>query len=158
MTSSTNSPKRGFIGGLLGFHVRLAQLRLFSDFTAAIGDPALTPLLTGALYLIAENPGANQRDLAALLATDPSTMVRLIDQLEARSLLRRVTHAADRRTSVPTLTPAGRALLEAATPLVRASEAAFAAPLTGAERAQLLQLLRRLNGAPLPQPGALSSG
>ena len=84
MTSSTNVPKRGFIDGLLGFHIRIAQLDLFAAFAEAVGDPTMTPLLAGALYLIAENPGANQSDLAALLVADPSTMVRLIDQLVKR--------------------------------------------------------------------------
>jgi DNA-binding MarR family transcriptional regulator len=74
-------------------------------------------------------------------------MVRLVDQLEARGLLRRVTHAADRRTTVPTLTDAGRELLARATPLVTASDERFAAALDGDERVQLLSLLRRLNAA-----------
>jgi len=153
-----NSDGDGPLDELLGYHLRRSQLRAFAAFAELLAPTGLTPMLYGVLATVGARPGAGQRDIAAALGADPSTMVRLIDQLEARSLLRRVTHAADRRTSVPTLTPAGRALLEAATPLVRASEAAFAAPLTGAERAQLLQLLRRLNGAPLPQPGALSSG
>jgi DNA-binding MarR family transcriptional regulator len=146
MTSSTNSPKRGFIGGLLGFHVRLAQLRLFSDFAAAVGDPALTPLLTGALYLIAENPGANQRDLAALLAADPSTMVRLIDQLVKRGWVVRETAERDRRNTVPRITAAGRATIDRISPIIAASEDRVAAALTSAERATLLELLMGLTG------------
>jgi len=144
MTTSTNLPKRGFIDGLLGFHVRLAQLRLFSDFAAAIGDPALTPLLTGALYLIAENPGANQRDLAALLATDPSTMVRLIDQLVKRGWVVRETAEHDRRNTVPRITVAGAKTIERLSPIIAASEDRVAAGLTPAERATLLALLSRL--------------
>jgi DNA-binding MarR family transcriptional regulator len=147
MTSSSNSePKRGFIDGLLGFHVRLAQLRLFADFAAAAGDPALTPLLAGALYLVAENPGANQRDLAALLAADPSTMVRLLDQLVKRGWVVRETAERDRRNTAPRITAAGSAMLERMTPVILASEERVAGALTAAERATLIGLLRRLTG------------
>jgi len=144
MTSSTNEPKRGFIDGLLGFHVRIAQLDLFAAFAEAAGDPALTPLLFGALYLIGENPGANQSDLAALLVADPSTMVRLIDQLVKRGWAVRETAEHDRRSTVPRLTVAGRAMLEQMTPAVLASEQRVAGALTKLERAQLLGLLQRL--------------
>lgn len=150
MTSSTNSPKRGFIDGLLGFHVRIAQLDLFAAFADAVGDPAVTPLLAGALYLIAENPGANQSDLAALLVADPSTMVRLIDQLVKRGWVLRERAQHDRRSTVPRLTPEGRATIERMSPAVLASEERVAAALTFAERKMLLSLLQRLTAKPAP--------
>lgn len=144
MTSSSNSPKRGFIDGLLGFHVRIAQLDLFAAFADAVGDAAVTPLLAGALYLIGENPGANQSDLAALLVADPSTMVRLIDQLVKRGWVVRETAEHDRRNTVPRLTPAGAATIERMTPAVVASEERVARNLSKAEQKTLLALLRRL--------------
>ncbi len=144
MTSSSNSAKRGFIDGLLGFHVRIAQLDLFAAFADAVGDPAVTPLLAGALYLIAENPGANQSDLAALLVADPSTMVRLIDQLVKRGWVVRETAEHDRRNTVPRLTQAGGEMIERMSPAVTASEERVTAMLTNDERTTLLALLRRV--------------
>jgi len=144
MTSSTNLPERGFIDGLLGFHVRLAQLRLFADFAAAVDDPALTPLLAGALFVIAANPGTNQRDLAGLLAADPSTMVRLIDQLVKRGWVIRETAERDRRNTVPRVTPQGSAMLEHLSSAIRSSEDRVAARLSARERKTLITLLRRL--------------
>jgi DNA-binding MarR family transcriptional regulator len=151
MTSSTNPPQpavpeRGFIDDLLGFHVRVAQLRLFAEFAAAVGDASLTPLLAGALFVIAANPGANQRDLAGLLAADPSTMVRLIDQLAKRGWVVRETAAHDRRNTVPRITQAGSATLERLSAAIRTSEDCVAGALSAAERNVLLDLLRRLAG------------
>jgi DNA-binding MarR family transcriptional regulator len=148
----------GRLDGLLGYQLRRAQLRAFSAFAELAGETGLSPMLFGVLATVADQPGAGQRDIAAALGADPSTMVRLVDQLEGRGLLRRVTHASDRRTSVPTLTDAGRALLAQATPLVRASEECFAAPLDAGERAHLLSLLRRLNAASVARDEAVSSG
>lgn len=149
MTSSSNSPKRGFIDGLLGFHIRIAQLDLFAAFAEAVGDPTMTPLLAGALYVIAENPGANQSDLATLLVADPSTMVRLIDQLVKRGWVIRETAERDRRSSVPRLTPGGRSTLKKMSPAVLASEARVAANLSIDERNVLLSLLQRLTAKPV---------
>jgi DNA-binding MarR family transcriptional regulator len=150
MTSSTNSPKRGFIDQLLGFHVRIAQLDLFAAFAKAVGDPAVTPLLAGALYLIAENPSANQSDLAALLVADPSTMVRLIDQLVRRGWVIRETAEHDRRRTVPRITAAGSAMLERMSPAIAASEADVAAALSANERRMLLELLRKMTAKRIP--------
>jgi DNA-binding MarR family transcriptional regulator len=144
MTSSSNSPQRGFIDGLVGFHVRIAQLDLFGAFGEAVGDPTFTPLLAGALYLIAENPDANQSDLAALLVADPSTMVRIIDQLVKRGLVVRETSERDRRSTMPRITAAGQTIVERMSPAVLASEERVLAALTPSERATLLALLQRL--------------
>jgi DNA-binding MarR family transcriptional regulator len=73
-------------------------------------------------------------------------MVRMLDQLEKLSLVQRVASTKDRRVMVPTLTAAGRELIIRATPKVEASEETFAAALSPAQRAQLFDLLHRLNG------------
>jgi DNA-binding MarR family transcriptional regulator len=130
---------------LLGYQLRRAQLRAFAAFADAAGSIGLTPMLYGVLATIAARPGIGQREIAGALGADPSTMVRLVDQLEGRDLLRRVTHPVDRRTVVPTLTETGRAVLARATPLVRASDERLTAGLSAAERTQILALLRRLN-------------
>ena len=148
-----NSTDPARLDDLLGYQLRRGQLRAFAAFAELVAQTGLTPMLYGVLATVIARPGEGQRDIAESLGADPSTMVRLIDQLEERGLLRRVTHATDRRTSVPTLTEDGRA-----TPLVRASEERFAAVLSGAERTQLLHLLRRLNGVAAAEGGALSSG
>jgi DNA-binding MarR family transcriptional regulator len=139
--------KSGRLEGLLGYQLRRAQLRAFGAFAEVTAETSLSPMLFGVLATVADRPGEGQREVACALGADPSTIVRLVDQLEARGLLRRVTHAADRRTTVPTLTDAGRELLARATPLVTASDERFAAALDGDERVQLLSLLRRLNAA-----------
>ncbi len=132
------------LDGLLGYHLRRAQLRAFAAFARHLKDTRLTPTLFGVLATIEERPGIGQGEVADALGTDRSTMVRLVDQLERRGLVRRDAHPVDRRTVLPALTAQGRALLERATSLVHASEDEFAAALSPAERAQLADLLRRL--------------
>src|ERR1700719_4282275 len=100
---------------LLGYHLRRAQVRAFGAFAGHLAGTGLTPMLYGVLATVEAGPGIGQGEIVDALRADRSTMVRLVDQLERRDLLRRETHPDDRRTVIPTLTPAGRELLDAAT-------------------------------------------
>ena len=133
------------LDGLLGYHLRRAQLRAFSAFARHLKETSLTPTLFGVLAMIEARPGIGQGEVADALGADRSTMVRLVDQLERRGLVRRDPHPGDRRTVLPALTAEGRALLDRATPLVHASEDAFAGALSAGERERLAEYLRRLN-------------
>jgi DNA-binding MarR family transcriptional regulator len=129
----------------LGYHLRRAQLRAFAAFAREVDG--LTPMLFGVLATIEAQPGIGQGEIADVLGADRSTMVRLVDQLERRSLVRRESRPDDRRTVVPTLTDAGRAALTAATPKVLASEELFAGDLSADERRTLADLLQRIAAA-----------
>lgn len=105
----------------------------------------LTPMLVGTMMIVDENPGINQSDIATLLGTDRSTMVRLVDQLEELGFIVRRPDPGDRRSSVPTLTDEGRRLLGEALPRIAASEDEIASSLSAQERETLLDLLGRIN-------------
>lgn len=130
---------------IVGYHLRRAQLRYFAGFTAVMEGLPLTPMLLGTMLIVEEHPGINQSDIASILGADRSTLVRLVDQLEAQRLVVRRPDPADRRSSVPTLTDEGRRVLAQALPRVAASEEELAASLSKTERATLLELLRRIN-------------
>jgi len=134
----------GLLSGLLGYQVRRAQVRAFQSFAQAAGGMGLTPMLFGVLVVIDERPGVSQAEIAEALGADPSTMVRMLDQLEKRAWVRREPSPVDRRSTLPVLTEAGRSTLAEALPLVIESDRRIAAALTSAERETLLDLLRRL--------------
>ena len=131
------------LDGLLGYHLRRAQLKAFAAFAREVAG--LSPMLFGVLATIEAQPGIGQGEIADALGADRSTMVRLVDQLERRGLVRRESRPDDRRTVVPTLTPAGRTALAAANPQVLASEELFAGGLSADERRTLAELLGRLS-------------
>jgi DNA-binding MarR family transcriptional regulator len=61
--------------------------------------------------------------VAALLAMDRTTLTANLKPLERRGLVKVAVDAADRRSRLMTLTPAGRALLAAAIPLWKRAQA-----------------------------------
>jgi len=132
---------QGELSGLIGYRLRRAQQELFRDFAASIPD--LSPGRAGLLMLIEANPGVTQSRLAQAMALDRSTMVGVLDALEARGWLER-RKGADRRTNGLWLTRSGRALLVRVKRRIAHHEARVTARLSGTERARLLVLLGKL--------------
>jgi DNA-binding MarR family transcriptional regulator len=121
-------------------HARSAQ---------ALESLGLTTSLFALLNVLGAHEGANQQELGAAMGIDPSTMVSLIDQLEAAGLAKRRPRATDRRAREVAITLKGRRVLEQARELAMQVEADVLRGLSDAERRQLLALMRRaLDSAP----------
>src|SRR6266542_145869 len=79
---------------------------------AALESIGLTPALFGVLNVLGARDGAIQQDVASAMGMDPSTLVTLIDELEAAGLAKRRRHPTDRRAREVSITPKGRRQLE----------------------------------------------
>ena len=134
--------KPGALPQLLGYRLRLAQQAVFRDFAASV--QGLSPGRVGLLITIDANPGITQSRLAESAERDRSTMVGVIDLLEARGLIER-RRGADRRTNGLWLTRGGRLLLSRALRGIARHEQRIAARLSAMERRQLLDLLGRIS-------------
>ena len=89
----------GGLPQLVGYQLRLAQVAIFRDFNAALGEYDITPGLYGVLEVIAANPGLKQTQLARAVRLDRSSVVPVIDKLERRALVSRRVAAGDRRSN-----------------------------------------------------------
>jgi MarR family transcriptional regulator, lower aerobic nicotinate degradation pathway regulator len=128
----------------VGFLLRRAHQRHAVLFQESMGDADLTPMQFTALLKTAEMGRVTQNQLGRLAAMDPATVQGVVRRLIARGLMRRAPDQMDRRTAVLTATEAGLALLAVAVPHARRITAATLAPLDEAERAQLVELLRKI--------------
>ncbi|HVA22710.1 MAG TPA: MarR family winged helix-turn-helix transcriptional regulator [Candidatus Micrarchaeia archaeon] len=97
-----------------------------------------------------------QRELGDALGLDPGDVVRLLDQLENATLVRRDPDLTDRRRHRLTLTAAGRTERDRCQQAMVALEVEWLAPLSPAERELLAGLLTRLGepAADAPPRGA----
>jgi DNA-binding MarR family transcriptional regulator len=118
---------------------------------AALELVGLTPALFGLLNVLGAREGAMQQELGAAMGVDPSTMVSLIDELEATGLAKRGPHPTDRRARTVALTPKGRRVLERTRRMAMQVEDEVLHGLTAAERRELLTLLRRAVDSAPPQ-------
>jgi DNA-binding MarR family transcriptional regulator len=136
--------RKSRLSGLIGFHLRLAQVAVYRDFMAATADLKITPKQYAVLELIAEHAGASQVDLAEALLMDRATMMALVDRLQKRNLIERRASPVDRRRQNLFITSAGQAFLESARAAIAAHEARLLEAFTPEEAATAIRLLRRL--------------
>jgi DNA-binding MarR family transcriptional regulator len=134
----------GVLPQLLGYQIRLAQRAVFADFAEAMGAEEISPGLFGMLVIIESNPGLKQTELAQAAHLDRSTIVPVVDKLEARGLVARRTSNEDRRANGLWLTEPGAALLRRLKRRVSSHERRLTRNLTAQERAQLVELLSKI--------------
>jgi len=137
----------GMLPGLLGYRLRLAQRAVFEDFTASVGHAEVSPGLFGILIIVEANPGLKQSQLAAAAHLDRSSLVPVLDKLEARGHVTRRASPDDRRVNGLWLTAAGAALLRSLKRKVLAHERRVMRGLSETQRAQLFDLLARVDPA-----------
>ena len=98
----------------------------------------------GVLKAIFQAGGVTQRQLGDALGMFPSNLVRLIDELEEKNLVRRGKSTEDRRSYTLLLTEKGhRVALELIT-LTRAHQDRICTSLAPAERQELTRLLQKI--------------
>jgi DNA-binding MarR family transcriptional regulator len=112
----------------------------------------------GMLVRLAANEGRSQQAIGQMIGVNATRMVFLVDELEQLGLVERRRNPADRRSHALYLTDQGRATLQQVRVVTAEHEEQMSAGLTGAERGQLISLLRRLAAAQQLNLGGLPSG
>jgi len=135
---------------VLPIHRRPAHLaRRFHLLTAGITAKALSeqplgPLQYAALTSLFDEPGIDQKRLAATMGIDRTNTGVVVDQLEAMGLLSRRPSASDRRSNELRLTSKGIAMRRRLRPHLLAANERILAVLSKVERELLLDLLVRV--------------
>ena len=154
-TSTTDDAATEFVGQLFFRLWRVTHTRT----AEALGSLGLTTALFALLNVLGTREGAIQQELGSTMGIDPSTMVSLIDQLEAAGLAKRRPRPTDRRAREVVITPKGRRVLEQARRLAMQVEDDVLRALSPAERRRMLALLRRaVDSAPPQSPWTAEEG
>src|SRR6266540_2827611 len=124
--------------GHLGYLLKHAWLR-----AQEVTGPALAPYGIGGrelavLLVLAEGESLSQQQAAGRLEVDRTTMVALLDELQAKGLVARRPHPKDRRRNIVELTGKGRETLGAAGAerLKEALQVLVVGPVSGPPRAE----------------------
>ncbi|MCB8840405.1 MarR family winged helix-turn-helix transcriptional regulator [Aurantimonas sp. VKM B-3413] len=134
----------GALTSSLGFLLRIAQVKNFENFYAALADHGLRPGEFSVLMVMHRNVRVRQGVLAQRLMIKRAHMTKLIRALEDRGLVERTIPDDDRRSVELSLTPKGHEFVENNLGFFQAFEEINAERLTPAEKAELMALLRKL--------------
>ncbi len=137
----------GVLDNHLGYLVRRLQLWIFQDFTRTLRKFDIRPAQYSVLVVVEANPGLSQADVAEALGIERARLVRLLDELEHRGLIRRQPSPRDRRSHALVLTREGMRKLKPIRELAADHEARLEAALGGDARNLLLGALRAFNDA-----------
>ena len=124
--------------------MRVQQL-LLGDFDAAVGRHGLTFARYEALVLLAFSRQGRlpMSKIGRRLMVHPTSVTNIIQRLAAQGLVERTPNPDDGRGMLASITPRGRAVMEAATKELLATGFSLGA-LTDAEHEQLFALLRKI--------------
>jgi DNA-binding MarR family transcriptional regulator len=98
----------------------------------------------GVLLAIDGGEPASQQQVAERMGVDRTTMVAIVDDLEAKGIVVRRPDPIDRRRNVVSITPDGQRILREAIAASDLAEAQLLAPLSAEEGEQLRRALARL--------------
>lgn len=130
------------LGDDLSFLLARANALSLAAGNAALAKVGLRARSYSVLAVAAGGSRPSQRDLAEFLRLDPSQVVALVDDLQARGLVAREADPADRRANVVVATPAGRVVYDQARAEAREAEQRVFARLTPQDRDRLAALLQ----------------
>lgn len=129
------------VDGQISYKLRLAQIVAYRAFEGVVTGFGVAPRYLGLLCLIRDNPGQAQSRLAESVALQRSSLVTILDRLEADGLVERRAVSEDRRMKQVWLTTEGRRVLDALIPQAEAHETAMTAGLSEGERVIFLRAL-----------------
>jgi len=137
-------PSLGGLETTVGFLLRLAQVAVFKDLLAALKPFDLRVTDLSVLMVIEATPGLQQRAIGEMLRIQRPNLVIILDQLQARGLVRRDAVPGDRRSYALSITPEGAELLRQA----KAAHAAHCRKVDEAlgdmEQERMLSVLERI--------------
>ncbi|WP_336970937.1 MarR family winged helix-turn-helix transcriptional regulator [Sphingobium aromaticiconvertens] len=113
-------------------------------FDGAARDIGITGPQWRVLFLVRRDPGINQGQLADQMDVEPITTCRMVDRLEAATLIERRRDPGDRRAWQLFVTPDAMTLITQAETIADSVIGTATIGLDGAEQAQLAALLGRL--------------
>lgn len=136
------TPAKRDLETLPGYFIRRLQQIAVAVFLQETEAHGLTPVQYSALQGVMNNPGIDQRTLAGAIGFDTSTIASVIDRLEARGLVLRSASPTDKRVRLLTLTAEGGRLLQEVVPAMLRAQERMLDPLSRAERAEFMRMLR----------------
>ena len=123
----------------------MAQIAAYRHFEGGLARRlGVAPRYLGLLGIIENHPGQPQSRLAEAIALKRSSLVPILDRLEAEGLVERRPSPDDGRLKSVWLTPKGRRIVKELTARAQAQEERMGQGLSSEERAQLLRLLERV--------------
>lgn len=126
---------------LLGYNLKRAYVLVWSHLRRQLDEDALGNRVFAALAFVVQRPNITQSELARELGIERSGLVAMVDELEKRAYLNRVSVPHDRRVHALKATPLGEQAYQTALSEMVSHEQELFSVLSQEEQRQLRTLL-----------------
>ena len=133
------------LANLVGYATSRAAIEMRKVFARHMEPLGLKVPEYSILMLVAHNADVNQKRLGTALDISPPNLAVILDRMAERGWVERVRGTSDRRAQHIHLTAAGRVLAERSQRIAETMEEPVLAVLSSAERALLIELLRKIS-------------
>jgi len=131
----------------LAMGLRTAYLSMHRQIKAHLAVHGVTADQFVCLYILDEQDGITQKQLADRAGSDPNTIRAMLVLLEKRGLIARQKHPADGRARFVTITPKGRWIFEQLVTAVKPVRERMLEPFSEGEVETLYRSLDRISNA-----------
>jgi DNA-binding MarR family transcriptional regulator len=138
----------------INFLLTKTQQVVFQQFKASLAKYDVTPVQYGVLKCLWAQDGQNPSQIANSLFLDSSTITGILDRMENKGIIKRISDPKDRRSLKVVLTEQGSLLEEPITRIIDDENKKALCTLKEEERVKLIEYLMRIRQ---PPPGALAS-
>lgn len=143
-TGRTGDIDLGWLGGAIGFNLRIAQEASVRAYLRSVADTGTLAWRFAMLAFIDLNPGLTQAALARAVMRDTSSLTSVLDDLCDRKLVTRIRPDHDRRSYALRITPLGVKAMEEFKTKVQAHEREMDRLFTKEQRSMLIEMLKRI--------------
>ncbi|MBL0371970.1 MarR family transcriptional regulator [Rhizobium sp. KVB221] len=129
---------------LIGYNMRRASAFMLGDFGVMFADTPLRPTSFSVACVIGEQPGITSAEICRILGLQRANIVTLLAELDSIAAILRVDDNEDRRIQRLYLSDSGKADLAIWRDMAQHHEDRVLKRLSERERADLLDMLRRV--------------
>ncbi|MDA1762068.1 MarR family winged helix-turn-helix transcriptional regulator [Bacillus cereus] len=131
---------------LLGYLVHRTDVKMSNYFTKRLKPYGVTPEQWGIISVLSSQRGTTQKELAEAIDKDQTTVVRMIQSMERKEIVKKALNDQDRRSHNLFLTEKGDELKKTILPVVQDAHNFVTSKLSEEEIEQLKTLLNKLYG------------
>jgi len=129
---------------LIGYLVHRTDVKMTNYFTKKLKPFEVTPEQWSIISILSERGGSTQKELAAAIDKDQTTVARMIQSMEKKEIIQKKFNAQDKRSQNLYLTEKGHEIKKTILPVVIDAHQAVTSNLSDKEIQHLKELLNKL--------------
>ncbi|MED4041122.1 MarR family winged helix-turn-helix transcriptional regulator [Niallia taxi] len=129
---------------LIGYLVHRTDVKMTNYFTKRLKPFEVTPEQWGIISVLCKHEGTTQKELAAAIDKDQTTVARMIQSMEKKEIIQKRNNAQDKRSQNLYITEKGHEIKNKILPVVMEAHQTVTSNLSEQEIQYLKELLNKL--------------